>query len=392
MYAQFPRRRRVIGQLFESLTTFVNIATFIWTSNSVRSQPNVLSINLQISDTSALTLLADLITSGVSRPDCENQAVIAPVPYHVELVSCLLIHPRHTSQAPPNERTEIASRSITLLRNIVSILGPINANLDEAFSLVQIASRSSRRSRNATDAEDGTSGSESDDKSEHMGGVIANKGRIRRCAKDFWHMVGWAFNCSVKYPKRWKYWKVWLEFMLDVLDADWQERERLDTEDETFQSNIKDDPAAVSPFKMLRRCLLVQYLSEVKGRSSPLKRVVRSAFTDGGPESLKEFPEVFPNETKEVKHNGQKRKRSNKYGGYDDEDDEDIFDSSELTDQTPEPFQDIDDGEAVPSQDPWLGGTESIALRQRVVTLVSTSDTAENQLIFQALSCRGLSP
>jgi hypothetical protein len=194
--------------------------------------------------------------------------------------------------------------------------------------------------------DDGSSTSDSEDGHERIRGIIANKGRIRNCAKDFWHMVGWAFNCSVRYPKRWKYWKVWLDFMLDVLDADWNER-----------MNSKLDLGAPD-------CLLLRYLSEAKGRSSAMKRVVRAAFADGSPESLKEFPEVFVNETKELKlQNGQKRKRedpergSTNFGGGEDE--------AELTDQT------SPDDDDMPDTDPWLGGPESIMLRQRVIVLVS---------------------
>jgi hypothetical protein len=288
------------------------------------------------------------------------------VPFHIELVSALLIHPRHTTQAPPNERLELASRSITFLRNTLSILGPLNAKLGDAFSFSPITStRSSRRSRNTLENEDDSSNSDSEDGPERMRGIIANKGRIRRCAKDFWHMVGWAFNCSVKYPKRWQYWKVWLDYILDVLDADWKERERQDS----LAPNMTGDRGGSS----LRSCLLVKYLAEGKGRSSAVKRVVRSAFANGGPDSLREFPEVFPNETKELKgRSGQKRKREDlvedRFGDYEDEDAETAVDSSELTDQTPEPFQDTQDTSAV---DPWLGGTESIALRQRLLALVS---------------------
>jgi hypothetical protein len=200
-----------------------------------------------------------------------------------------------------------------------------------------------------------------------MRGIIANKGRIRRCAKDFWHMVGWAFNCSVKYPKRWKYWKVWLDYMLDVLDADWTEREAQDGLD-SANTQIGEDEGP-----LLRKSLLVKYLSEAKGRSSAVKRVVRSAFADGSPESLREFPEVFPNETKERKiQSGMKRKRESPvkqhFGDYCDDDAETAMDSAELTDQTPEPSQDSDNESAI---DPWLGGTEAIALRQRLLALVS---------------------
>ena len=251
----------------------------------------------------------------------------------------------------------------------------MNANLGEAFSLTNVTChRNTRRSRNAVDVEVGSGGSESEDETERMRGIIANQGRTRRCAKDFWHMVGWAFNCSVNYPRRWKYWKVWLDYMLDVLDADWKERESEDMDAESFESQSKTNLDIECEYKSLRKSILVQYLSDVTGRSSAMKRVVRSVFADGGSESLRDFPEVFQNETKELKsQTGQKRKRDGlverQYGDYDDEEiDDAAFDDPQLTDGLPEPSHATHN-----EGDPWLGGTESIILRQRVLTLVRVS-------------------
>ena len=184
-----------------------------------------------------------------------------------------------------------------------------------------------------------------------------NKGRIRTCATDFWHIVGWAFNCSVVHRKRWKYWKVWLDYMLDVLDADWIEREGQD----------EVDGLAEDAFKNRKNSLLVKYLSGVYSRSSALKRVVGSIFVDGGPEDLKAYPEIFANETLELKvQNGQKRKRENDFGGLAEEEDDLEFDSG-----TPPPSQETDDGNWTSGPDPWIGGPDSIKLRQRILTLVS---------------------
>lgn len=188
-----------------------------------------------------------------------------------------------------------------------------------------------------------------------------NKGRIRACATDFWHIVGWVFNCSVVHRKRWKYWKVWLDYMLDVLDADWNEREAQDIE------NLMSE----DDFKLRRGSLLVKYLSGAKGRSSGMKRAVGSIFADGGVEDLRAYPEIFDNETLEVKaQNGQKRKREDypetKFGDYNDENEDLEFDS-----ETPAPSQETDDDSGSAAPDPWMGGSESIILRQRVLVLVS---------------------
>lgn len=235
----------------------------------------------------------------------------------------------------------------------------MNANLAEAFSFTY-SGRGSRR-RYGED----TSGDDDEEEYEKLNGIVANQGRIRRCAQDFWHIVGWAFNCSVVHRKRWKYWKIWLDYMLNVLDADWKEREAQDEKDLQRNSAQKD------PFKLRRNCMLVKYLSEVKGRSSRLRRVVGAIFVDGGCEDLRAYPEIFTNETLEPKRqNGQKRKREDdsehKFGDYNDGEDD-----LELDSGSPAPSQDTDDGNGTPAPDPWMGGPESIALRQRVLVLVS---------------------
>ncbi|EKD14641.1 hypothetical protein MBM_07362 [Drepanopeziza brunnea f. sp. 'multigermtubi' MB_m1] len=322
----------------------------------------------------ALILLTDLVVSGASNPQCASHPAFAPDPYHIELISALLIHPKYTNQITLDKEQDLGSRSITLLRNVLAILGPVNAGLGEAFSLVlgqDSHSRTSRRSRNAVDSDSGSSSPETDEFSKTVSGVIAHAGRIRKCARgDFWNMVGWAFNCSVNYPKRWKYWKVWLGYMLDVLDEDWLERERLDVEAESSDGSADSNDEHES--KMLRQSLLVNYLSKAAKSSSVMERVVRSVFAAGDPDDEREFPEIFPNETKEVKHqNGQKRKReelmSRNFVDYDDEEAEVEFDSSE---QTPEPNPGADETNSISGAD-YLGGMESIILRQRVITLLS---------------------
>lgn len=317
-------------------------------------------------DHSALSLLGDLVTAGASHPNCLNRPAITPIPFHIELVSALLVHPRWTTHLLPNESPDLPARAMTLLRNILSILGPLNANLGEAFSLSEPEILRSRGGRGRYVTEPDSSGSE-EDRPDRMQGIIANGGRLRRCAKDFWHIVGWAFNCSVKYPKRWQYWKVWLEFMFDVLDEDYEERERMDMEKHDGEG--KKEPE----YQMLRKSLLVEYLAHIRGRSTALKRVTRSIFADGGAASLKEFPEVYPNETKIPKHEqGQKRKRvdgmaEGKFGDYDDEMGEKDFQSPKSTPS--------DDGEEESDVDVHLGGTDSIALRQRIMALVRNSHT-----------------
>ncbi|KAM4062334.1 hypothetical protein HRG_011132 [Hirsutella rhossiliensis] len=65
---------------------------------------------------------------------------------------------------------------------------------------------------------------------DHLRGRMANEASVWSRGQDLWSTVGWAFNTATVHPHRWRYWKVWLGLMLDVLDADWAERERLDQE------------------------------------------------------------------------------------------------------------------------------------------------------------------
>lgn len=317
-------------------------------------------------DLSALTLLSDLVTAGVSHPEYPNLPAIVPLPFHIELVSCLLVHPRWTTHASPKEHIILQARSITLLRDILTTLGPLNANLGEAFSFAQTYdTRPTRRGRNFG-RDDLASGSD-EESAENMRGVIANGGRLRRCAGDFWHAVGWAFNCSVKYPRRWNYWKVWLEYMLDVLDDDYNERARLDLERHEAHPENSDPEAE---HKLLKGCLLIRYLSDVRRQSRAVRRIAKAIFADGSSDYLKEFPEVFKNETKELKvENAQKRKRADTikergFGGYDD-------DISEEDLLSPNHTMSRDEDEALTKNAINLGGAESIMLRQRVFALVS---------------------
>jgi hypothetical protein len=270
----------------------------------------------------------------------------------------------------------LQARSITLLRNILATLGPVNANLSEAFSFEHTNNtRPTRRGRNF--GRDDTASGSDEEKPEQMRGVIANEGRLRRCASDFWHAIGWAFNCSVKYPKRWQYWKVWLEYMLDVLTKDYDERANLDRE---AQEALPPGSDAKYKDKLIKESLLIQYLSEVRGKSSAVRRIAKAIFANGGSESLNEFTEIFKNETKELKiENGQKRKRAdtnqdNNFGGYDDDvADEDLH--SIESDMSENEEGDGPDGDA------YLGGAESLMLRQRIFALVRNILSARRSLL-----------
>jgi len=323
----------------------------------------------------ALTVFGDVTLSGASHPNRLELPTHKPDPILIEIITTILIHPRYTTRAPP-ENVQLPARSIHLLRGILSSIGPLNGDFAAAFSLKLPEGRYAR------------SGNDPDEEDINTQKILGTKGRLRDCAKDFWQIVGWAFNCSVSHPQRWKYWKIWLDFMLDVMDEDWEERSRLDEED--ANTSISGNPKAP---KMTRRknSLIVQYLSEVKGRSYAMKRVVGSVFTDGGEFDLKMFPEVYPNETIYASSIDKKKKaKQDDYRGFedffDDEDDTEPDDPSLAVEEPPssQASQSTNGGEAVP--DPWLGGSESMSLRQRMLSQVSIHFTDSQDPETKSLS------
>jgi hypothetical protein len=158
--------------------------------------------------------------------------------------------------------------------------------------------------------------------------------------------------------------------MLDVLDADWEEREAEDREGPPPSSESAQGPDIVC-LSMRQNSLLVKYLSGTKGRSTGVKRVVGAVFAAGGVDDLRAYPEVFPNETQEgPARNGQKRKRVDSIIpqsiGFDD-DTEATFDSSQPTDDA----QDSSQHGEEEATDPWMAFPESVILRQRLLVMVS---------------------
>lgn len=128
-------------------------------------------------------------------------------------------------------------------------------------------------------------------------------------------------NCSVLYPKRWEYWHPWLEFMCDVLEADWDERERIDRE--AFESGDQDE---VEPISARQESIMTMYMDPKNGQQGFHKTIIKALLADGGRLSSTAFPEVFDKEPRGRKKESNKRKRdsldleNDKFGDYLDED------------------------------------------------------------------------
>lgn len=198
------------------------------------------------------------------------------------------MHPSITTRAKSADLQQVANAALQLLRLTNALVGPVSARFDIAFSFTHF-STSRHGGRRLADNED----------CEPLNFDLARSGSIWSRAEDFWAVVGWAFNCSVLHRKRWARWRLWLEFICDVLEDDWKERLR----------RVKEKHGAVSKGAteenktLLKESLILKYINAgANGTSSSYRhrRIMRAVFADGSPASTNEFREVFYNELKEL--------------------------------------------------------------------------------------------
>ncbi|KAM4061340.1 major facilitator superfamily transporter [Hirsutella rhossiliensis] len=304
--------------------------------------------------TCAINLLNSMLGSGISRQVPTSKTV--PVPPQP---SRTFGHAGYSSvaydscrQAGSPDRVLLA---LNYLRNVLTIAGPINAGFRVAFQFHSTPrwARQSDRPGSASDSDmsDGDSNGDLDQ------------------LRDLWSTVGWAFNTATVHPHRWRYWKVWLGFMLDVLDADWAERGRLDQE--AHETSGKRGHESVA---WRTESMIYMYMNR-DGRQTGHKRIMNALFADGGSQSLSAFLEVFEKELRGPKKASRKRKweqaldlKSDKFGDYFDAD---SISSSISEPPTPEKRRGASRDVSFGCSNPGL--VESIRLRLRFFKLLSAA-------------------
>ncbi|KAJ9155136.1 Major facilitator superfamily transporter [Pleurostoma richardsiae] len=313
--------------------------------------------------TAAINLLNSLLTAGESQPYAPTKNALVPPPRQIACLATLAVHPSHSSRLSKGSHYEVSSQSLAYLRNLLAIVGPVNANLRAAF---EFRDQRSRRG-NMFDV---VNSDEEDSDEDYIRGSMANSGSVWTRGQDFWKVLGWAFNCSALYPHRWKYWRPWLEYLVEVLDADWEERKRLDIE-------VFDRSGGSEPFKytMLQNSILMHYVMPRNSRSNPLKPIMSALFADGSLSSLTVYPEVFEKERKGISKDTNKRKRAqldiekSKFGDY--YDDDSLSSSPVSEPPTPQKPQELLGQE---NENPSWATTclaESVSLRMRLFALLS---------------------
>ena len=311
-----------------------------------QSQPHLLKLRLTNTDLQGFDFLNTLLTTGASTP---NHAVAAfvPLPQQLALAATLSVHPQFTTRAKSDDDIFVANEALKLLHNVNKVVGPIKANFATAFTFQSLNTRQTkRRIADSPPEEIEIEG--------HIRSVFASKQSLFTQVDDIWQVIGWAFNCSIVWKSRWERWKLWVELFLDIVEDDWMERRKMESDNKSIG--------------LMRKSLLMQYLRWTNGRTER-RRLMRAILTDGGKKATSEFPEVFENETKERKIRVPQESRElnldqDQWGDYGIDEEEDEF----ADNASPLSGEDVEDIPSPHSND--FGGLESILLRQRFLVLV----------------------
>ncbi|KAK2594108.1 hypothetical protein QQS21_008163 [Conoideocrella luteorostrata] len=343
-----------------------------------RQLPRVLKDHCQIFleeqlYTCAINLMNSTLGSGISRRTPCTKPSLIPPPSHLALLNTLVIHPTHTTRAENADLREVSALALIYLRSLLTVVGPVKAGFRTAFQF-HASSRWSRRSAfTSVDSDSDMSDEESDHDHNHVRGRLANQASLWCRGQDLWTTVGWAFNTSTLYPQRWQYWKVWLDFMLDVLETDWGERERQDDAAYELMGGEGDVPVAARG-----EAMIVMYMEQNMDRHTALKRIMKALFADGSSLSSSSFPEVFEKEPRGPKKASKKRKReqvvdldNDNFGDYFDDD---SISSGISEPPTPQKPRDGTRNDTLGSSNPGL--VESIKFRLRFFQLLSAASSA----------------
>ncbi|KAF1967089.1 hypothetical protein BU23DRAFT_484584 [Bimuria novae-zelandiae CBS 107.79] len=340
----------------------------------------------------AFVFLQSLLAAGtsISVPSKPHAGLLAPVA-QLALASTLVVYPPITTKATSADALKGSDAAVRYLRCVHDTVDlPVYKTIRAAFTFSDTRWRGP-----ALLGQPSSPSSAFTHRAEQLHVVAANSKSLWSCAEDFWHVVGWAFNCSVIHKKRWARWKLWLELMLDFLEADWD-------------SCIKKNNPLPERVAKLQESLIWRYITSREPLAgNTRKRMFAAILATGDSRSCKDFPEVWLEETAEAKQRDTHRKDTgpididagdmDDYGG--DEEDVEMQDAPQPavkretsrrtnTSQTSEyflpPLEDtfIPDYEAAVAR---LGGIDAVDLRQRFIALLAKV-TKELRQQFTSLS------
>ncbi|KXT12395.1 hypothetical protein AC579_1717 [Pseudocercospora musae] len=264
----------------------------------------------------AFALLSSSLNSGL---DVEAPACVPPV-QHLALASTIAIHPSFTSRTDSVDKHAAAQAAMGYLRTLAETTIIVETGLKEALRFDFASSKKARTKRVGT-RQGNASGTSDEEDNAQIRSQYADKQSLAENADDFWAVVGWAFNCSVKYKARWMRWHMWLDLVLDVIEAD------LDA--------CAPEQTKLPKGTDLSSTLIAQYLSSVGAGRQNNRRVMRAITADGSTQSLAQFPEIWKNETRPPKKNQDERLSNKRKLDLDNEEYGDYFDD-ESGEESPE--------------------------------------------------------
>ncbi|GME38347.1 hypothetical protein GTA08_BOTSDO03120 [Neofusicoccum parvum] len=335
------------------------------------------------------SLLTSLLKSGtLSAPSHRLPAQIPPTQLF-ELSATLAVYPTITTKASSPDKVQAADAAVRYLRDVNRAIGPVNAGFANAFIFTGSGSSRSRNGRNRGTLGSPTNAGRVEDE-RPIKSAPANKSGLWAQADDFWCVLGWAFNCSVKHKARWQRWKIWLDLMLEIMEDDWKERSRCH-EQELEQDGVTGD-------ELLVQSIIAQYLISTNASSrGTRRRILRAILADGSSKSANEFSEVFKGELKErkkeedIKPIKEMKLEENDFGdlGFDPDEDEDM-DEAQTGNNSGLPTRrssrntsarrasivslgsgsEGDDNDESLSPTDRLGGLDSVRVRQRILAFL----------------------
>jgi hypothetical protein len=319
-------------------------------------------------DASGYDFLYSLLAAGtsISTPAQPYIGYIAP-PAYIAFASSLVAYPKTTTKTHSRDVKQGSDAALRYLKCIHTTTdGPAYPTIRKAFSFSE---EHSRRRGPAHRSAAASLSPEPGGDVERIAGDAANSDSLWTRAEDFWQLVGWAFNCSVLHKKRWDRWKLWLCIMLDFLEADWEFCVQSSKADGTHEEAV------------LQESLLWHYIVGDAGsvNRTMRRRIVKAILATASIESLKEYHEIWEQETE-----GPRRRKK------DDKELEEVdfetgamgdYDSDQEMQDAPEEPSEGGHSEESPSPDSslhnldnavdQLGGMDAINLRQRLIALVS---------------------
>jgi hypothetical protein len=275
-----------------------------------------------------------------------------------------------------------ADAALRYLRQVHTIIDPLHESIRSALAFPEELLR-----RRDAGALTGTSPG-SADSNERLSNLAANAQALWYRADDFWHAVGWAFNCSVAHTARWGRWKLWLHIMLDFVESEWKVRSKL-----SRQEGAKKE-------EVLKESLLWHYISSREPTHRPnRRRMVKAILAMATPQSNMEFTEVWNDETAEPKqvqeddkYDGNIDIEGGHFGEFQRNEEDEVMEQASTTSlrtsrtrsgkksHEESSTSSLENDELI-VQDPQaaldrLGGIEALHLRQRLITLLTQAAEA----------------